>query len=215
MDANHLYSGSAKCAMDSRKAIFAGTLAFSILLELWVRYGLLYLTGHDGFYIWPNVDNVMHFFWGLNFFMVFMLFLRWTPAESVLGVYGWQMLWELVEMVGDIVLTQPVHMLDHFFLDGIKDTVVDVAGALLGWLLLLPTKEGHSGTERHPLIRRAITIHLYLMLALVPIGSFWLVATGKSADLLAIMWIVLAVPLTYAIMRLLARDAGQTKRARA
>lgn len=177
-------------------------LGFSILLEIWVRWLLPITSGHDGFYIWPNIDNVMHFFWGLNIFLFFVLMLRWTPIEGLLGVYIWQMGWELSEMVGDIIIAQPPHMLDHFFLDGIKDTAVDIAGAVLGWALLLPTKMKTKDSRPHPRIARAMLTHLIILLPVIPIGTAALLINNISYDSLAIAWIVLAIPATYIVMKI-------------
>jgi hypothetical protein len=181
--------------MDKQHKIWYSLLAFSVLLEIWVRWGLLWTTGHDGFFIWPPVDNVMHFFWGANIFLFLILVLRWRPIEGVLGVYGWQMLWELVEMAGDVATAQPPHMLDHFFMDGTKDTLMNITGALFGWFLVSkPLKKQKKYTRAHPRIRRFLTAHLIIMLPMLPIGIFLLAWTGTSFDSLAIAWIVLAVP---------------------
>ncbi|HIH23762.1 TPA: hypothetical protein HA251_01900 [Candidatus Woesearchaeota archaeon] len=198
--------------MDSRRAIWYGTLTFSVLLEVWVRYALPLIVGRDGFAIWPSVDNIMHLFWGLNIFLFFVLVLRWKPIEGVLGVYTWQMGWEFTEMVGDVVQAQPVHMLDHFFFDGIKDTFVDIAGALLGWFFISRTKEGFADDNEHPRLRKAVLTHLALMLPLIPIGSILLLTYGKSPDLLAAGWIVGATPATYLIMRLTAEKHHSPKK---
>lgn len=198
--------------MDSRRAIWYGTLTFSVLLELWVRYALPFIVGRDGFAIWPDVDNIMHFFWGLNIFLFFVLVLRWKPIEGILGVYAWQMGWEFTEMVGDVVQAQPVHMLDHFFFDGIKDTFVDLAGALLGWFFISRTKEGFADDNEHPRLRKAILTHLGLMLPLIPIGAIILWTYGTSPDLLAAGWIVGATPVTYIIMRLTAEGSSTTRK---
>ncbi len=139
----------------------------------------------------------MHFFWGVNLLLALVLFLRMTPLEGLLGVYGWQMIWALCEMLGDILFKQPAYMLDHFFFDGIKDTLMDVAGALLAWFLLSRTKERFAGTKKHPRFARFLAAHLALMLPLLPVGAFLLFSTGTSADVLAIAWISLAAPVAY------------------
>lgn len=176
--------------MDRRRILFLITLMFSVLLEVWVRWVMPFTHGQDGFGVWAPVDNVMHLFWGLNIFLFLVLFLRLKPWEALLGVYAWQMCWEAGEMIGDRFLGQPGYMLDHFFLDGIKDTIVDLAGGALGWMLLSKTKEKFRGARAHAWLARLLLTHLWLMLPLLPIGIFLLIRSGESADTLAIGWIV-------------------------
>jgi len=183
--------------MDNRKKLFIFTLSFSILLEWWVRWGMVPFYGDSGFGVWPPVDNIMHFFWGLNIFLAFVLFLRWKPVEALLGVYAWQMVWEACEMIGDSWLAQPGYMLDHFFMDGFKDTLVDVGGAALGWFLLSRFKGAFKKTTEHPRLTKFLLTHLYLMLALLPIGVFLLLKNGVSPDTLTIFWIAGAVPVAW------------------
>lgn len=180
--------------MDHRRGLFFVTLAFSLFLEVWVRWVMPLTHGDSGFGIWPPVDNVMHFFWGLNIFVFLVLYLRFTPVDALLGVYAWQMAWELMEMVGDIMLRQPGYMLDHFFFDGIKDTLVDLAGGALGWLLLSRSKGAKHSEEvgrmrERRVFRRLAIAHLWLMLPVLPIGTYLRLSTGESPDLLGIVWI--------------------------
>lgn len=106
------------------------SIAASVILEITVREWDLWLTI-------PFCDKVMHFLWGLNIFLILSGFLKWHPKAAVTGVLAWQLIWEYSEMIGDQLLpNQPGHMLDHFYHDGIIDTVVDLAGAMLGCLIV-------------------------------------------------------------------------------
>ena len=187
--------------MDSRRVLFAGLLFWSLFLEAWARWILPLLGYENGFALWPAVDNVMHFFWGVNFFFFFVLVLRWRPLGALLGVYAWQMAWEAGEMIGDLLVSQPSFMFDHFFFDGIKDTFVDVAGALLGWAFLFGTREKFAGLREHMRLKRFLAAHLACMLPLLPVGIVLFLSTGESHDLLATAWIVLAVPAAFALVR--------------
>jgi|GEM_PF-1610664 len=178
--------------VDSRRRIFYFMLAFSVILEIWVRFIMPFTHGQNGFYVWSPVDNIMHFFWGVNIFLFLVLFRKWTPKEGILGIFGWQMVWEVIEMVGDIVTQQPVHMADHLFFDGTKDTIVDLAGGLLGWWIITKTREGVSGTTEHRWASRYLTTLVWLVLPLVPVGAYFFFARGYSADILASAWIVTA-----------------------
>ncbi len=55
--------------MDRRRVLFSSTLTFSVLLEIWVRWTMPLTHGQDRFGIWPPVDNIMHFFRGVNLFL--------------------------------------------------------------------------------------------------------------------------------------------------
>jgi hypothetical protein len=109
-------------------------LFISGALELFVRYISPLLYGQDFFGVWGPIDNVMHFLWGLTFFLLFSQYM--TRIQAIYCVFFWQMGWELIEMLGDQLILQPVHMLDLFFFDGIKDTFVDLAGAVVGYFLI-------------------------------------------------------------------------------
>ena len=117
------------------------SITASVLLEFTVRKWDLWLTI-------PQCDKIMHFLWGLNIFLILSGFLKWQPKAAVTGVLAWQLLWEYSEMIGDHLLpNQPSYMLDHFYHDGIIDTVTDLAGAMLG-CLIVNRMRGIRGTKR-------------------------------------------------------------------
>ncbi|HLP79664.1 MAG TPA: hypothetical protein VK158_03455 [Acidobacteriota bacterium] len=187
--------------MKSQHILFTTTLVFSIVLEITVRWILLAITGTDGFGLWPPIDNIMHFMWGLNIFFFFVIVLKWKPLDAVYGVFVWQMGWELVEMIGDITMAQPVHMLDHFFLDGIKDTFVDIGGALLGWLLIRKIRTPTAQSSFYPWMN----IFAWCMLPIVFVGGAVYIHNLQtnvaipSPDLLSIIWIICAAAVSAVI----------------
>jgi hypothetical protein len=143
--------------------LFIIFLVISASLEIFVRFISPGLYGQDFFGVWPPIDNVMHFLWGLTFFLLFSRYM--TRLQAIYCVFFWQMGWELIEMLGDQLVSQPAHMLDLFFFDGIKDTFVDLAGAVVGFFLL---KE--SGVSRPKI---SVFGHYYavLMSMYVVVGS--------------------------------------------
>lgn len=173
--------------------MFAVTLTWSIILEYAVRH-------YDLWNISPYTDSVMHFFWGVNIFFALVIFFKWDLKSALLGIFVWQMFWEALEMVGDVVTAQPGYMLDHFFFDGIKDTIVDVLGGVCGWLLIGWTgvfKGTHS--VKHLLWMQW---YMYSMLPSAIVGGIILFMTGTSADMLATVWILLAAAGTILVYRI-------------
>lgn len=170
--------------MEKRNIVFGCTLTFSILLEIYVRW----IAKPSVFISWPPIDNIMHFFWGVNVFLIALIFLKWEPLDSLLAVFVWQMGWETAEMIGDRLFSQVAAMLDHFYFDGIKDTLVDLGGGMFGWIILktMGNLDGlHQSTARTWML-----IYAVAMLPGVAIGSVVTIAQGGSADLFAIVWII-------------------------
>jgi hypothetical protein len=187
MDSSFLNILNYEQPMDLRKLVFGCTLTLSVLLELYVR--LL-----DKWSLFNGtMDSVMHFFWGLNVFFIFILFFKWTPLDALLGVFVWQMAWEAVEMIGDQIIVQTAAMLDHFFFDGIKDTIVDLAGGLLGWGILKTLPAAAYNVSK---LRFWMTSYFVTMLPGIAIGSIISVASGASADVFATAWIIAAAAFT-------------------
>jgi hypothetical protein len=190
------------------KIIFAWTLLFSVVLEIYVRVINELIFGIDGFGMIPYIDNVMHFFWGLNFFFAAIIFFKLEVFDALIVVFLWQMIWESVEMIGDVVLAQPVHMLDHFFFDGIKDTIVDIAGALLGWLMirLLEMK----GVKKYPVFRRFGIVYSFAIVGLAIIGSLYYIycvkffpgVPFKSPDIFATTYILVSAFFSFLIAKM-------------
>lgn len=171
--------------MEARKIVSYCMLAFSIVLE--------YLVRTNDWWGWfdGRMDSVMHFFWGLNIFLLLVIWLRWKPASALYGVFAFQMVWELVEIVGDSVVIQTLDMMDIFWWDGIKDTIVDLLGGALGWLLLLWLPGGLKGLKESPYVRPLQRLPLYMAPGIVIGGIIWAV-TGSSPQLFAVIWITLA-----------------------
>jgi len=179
--------------MDTRKALFAIFLSTNILMDTIIRVILPITVGASGFELWPRVDLILHFFGGINAFFLFVILFRFAPVQALLGATFWQLGWETAEMFGDTLLKQPAYMLDHFFIDGLRDTLLSTLGVLFAWYLLSRTREKYKGLKSHPRAVRFFTVHLFLALPLVPVGLFLLFKTGNSYDLLAAWWLLLAV----------------------
>ncbi len=177
----------------ARAKLLAVTLPISVVLEVYVRYIAKWQFGTDFFAVWGPIDNVMHFLWGLNIALMLMVWTRWSGRDAVLGVFAFQWLWEALEIGGDIFLSQPVHMLDHFWWDGLKDTGVDVLGALtaIGLLVLLPGGLDGLRETRH---RRWLERFSLAMVPMIVVGGFWWYARsepGRSPSLFALVWVCL------------------------
>jgi hypothetical protein len=192
------------------KPLFAVTLAFSILLEFYVRWVSVWVYGIDGFGMFPPIDNIMHFLWGLNIFFIFVLLLRFEPIDAIFAVFAFQMVWEASEMIGDVVLAQPSYMLDHFFFDGIKDTVFDIAGAGAGWLIFLKSS-AHIRFRKITGFRRFMTVYSWAiaLLAVIGFAYFILVILSRHAfispDLAATAYIIIGAPASYALNKALSK----------
>lgn len=172
--------------MEARRILLYCTLTFSIVLEVFVRM--------NNWWQWfgGHMDSVMHLFWGLNVFLMLVVWLRWKPVSALYGVFAMQMGWELIEMVGDIVWPQPGSMLDIFWWDGIKDTIVNMAGGLAGWVLVANLRDGLAGLKESS-YARSLRVLPWLMLPGIIIGGAVWAATGSSPQVFAIAWIVLAM----------------------
>ena len=173
------------------KIFFAVTLVFSISMEFAVRT-------YDLWNAIPFCDKIMHFFWGLNIFMFLATRLRWSAKDAVFGVLAWQVIWEFSEMIGDKILTgQPDHMLDHFFYDGIKDTLMNLAGAFLG--LVVIRNKSHACGMRRICPNGSITVLSSCMIATSGIGPALTSGDGYGLNDFAIiaLGITMAVYMIY------------------
>jgi hypothetical protein len=171
--------------MEARRIVFYSTLAFSVVLEYLVRV-------YDW---WPrlggHMDSVMHFFWGLNLFLLSIVWLRWKPISAFYGVFAFQMGWELVEIVGDNVITQSQEMKDIFWWDGIKDTMFDMLGAGLGWLMIARIPNGLDGLKETRYAAALRKLPRAMLPGIVIGGVIWFV-TGSSPQFFGALWITLS-----------------------
>lgn len=189
--------------MKGKHFIMAFTLTCSIVLEVWVRWISLEQYGRDFFGIWPPIDNIMHFMWGLNIFLILLVWLKWKPLDSLLGVFMWQMMWESVEIIGDIVQAQPQHMFDHFFFDGIKDTIVDIAGGAFGWLIMKSFPDAINNSKPLTEGRAYMVTYAYGVVPLILIGTVVYFINGKvSPDTLTFIWLLALLPVTQIICKI-------------
>lgn len=182
--------------MERNKVILCFTLAFSVILEWFVRQGAVLLYGSNGFLLWPWIDNIMHFAWGVNIFLIFFVLFKWEPLDALLAVFVWQMLWESIEIIGDRVIPQPDWMLDHFFFDGIKDTVMNLAGAFAAWWLLAWKKRDKHPRRFRGWMRRYLTTTLLLV---VGGTAYWGFSVSKggftSPDIFTVWWLAISAAL--------------------
>jgi hypothetical protein len=181
--------------MEKNKLIFGFTLLFSIILEWFVRKGAVLLYGESGFLLWPWVDNFMHFFWGFNIFLFLYLILKWDPWDALLGVVVWQLAWEVLEIIGDRVTSQPDSFYDHFFFDGVKDSVVDALGALFAWRLFAWNTKPLQAKQFRGFMERLCISSALLIIAGSVIILYGLYAgrAFESPDLFAVFWILASV----------------------
>jgi len=127
-------SASQNCGADHRKNRFPRAfwawavtlLLLSCILEYVVR-------SRDWFRYYPWIDNPMHFFWGANVFWICLVVFRCRPKWAIFLVFVWQVIWETGEIIGDKLIEQPAYMIDGIWPDGVKDTLMDLAGALALW----------------------------------------------------------------------------------
>lgn len=171
--------------MKTRRILFCCTFAFSVILEYLVRTHNWW-SGFGG-----HMDSVMHLFWGLNIFLIAIVWFRWKPLTALHGVFAFQMLWELAEIIGDIVIPQSSYMMDLFWWDGIKDTIVDMLGAILAWWVLARIPGGLDGLRETRYAGMLQRLPLAMIPGVVLGGVIWS-RTGSSPQLFGIAWITLA-----------------------
>lgn len=176
--------------MEARRILLYCSLLFSIVLEYFVRTQNLWM------WFGNHMDSVMHFFWGLNIFLLLVIWLKWKPLSALYGVFAFQMFWELVEILGDSVITQTADMMDIFWWDGILDTIVDVLGGALGWLILAWLPGGLKGLRETPYARALRTLPWAMLPGIIIGGVIWTV-TGSSPQLFAVIWIALATTYSF------------------
>ncbi len=113
-------------------------------LSLWILFlGLELIFRVNSFYrIFPLIDVPAHFLSGLALAATFLFILshytryRAKVAYSLLLVFIVAVAWEMVEMVQEIFVLDPIHLRDYFFWDGFFDIVVEIVGALSFFLIL-------------------------------------------------------------------------------
>lgn len=180
--------------MNRIKIFFAVTLIFSISMEFAVRV-------YDLWNTIPFCDKIMHFFWGLNIFMFLAIRLRWSAKDALFGVLAWQVIWEFSEMIGDKIITsQPDYMLDHFFYDGIKDTLMNLAGAFLGLVIIKNKSQTYRLRRVYP--NGSITVLASCVIATSGMGQVHAFRGGYGLNDFAIiaLGITMAVYLLYYFM---------------
>src|SRR5688572_27239126 len=77
----------------------------------------------------------MHFGWGAVIALAIIIFWRNSAKFVFITVFIWQVLWEIGEMIVDVIKQDPPHMRDYPFPDGTIDTILDLLGAaVVLWL---------------------------------------------------------------------------------
>jgi hypothetical protein len=175
--------------MEKDKWLFYSVLAATLILQIYVLFN------KHTFFSWPYGDEVMHLVWGAVMFLFLVIFLRWKPYDALLGVVAWQILWEGGEMIDDKVFGDTGIYIDYLFFDGIKDTLVNLAGGIIGWLLWLPVRTREL-YERRLARLRSWTYHtLIALLPMLLIGSVWRLRTGESPQHFATTWMLITIPI--------------------
>ncbi len=95
-----------------------------LLLEWSARAFNLYL------YFRP-VDTILHILFGVAFASIALLIYEKKPQFILLWAFALAILWEGLEKLGDVILSQPSYLLDIFFYDGMKDISVTFLGAVV------------------------------------------------------------------------------------
>lgn len=172
--------------MEARRILLYCTLAFSITLEFYVRaFNQWHRLGN-------HMDTIMHFFWGLNIFLLLVVWLKWKPVSALYGVFAFQMGWELIEMVGDYLIIQSNNMIDIFWWDGIKDTIADLIGGFIGWTVLTFLPGGLGGLSEIPYARALRRLPWYMLPGVIIGAVLWFI-TGSSPQFFGIVWITVAL----------------------
>jgi hypothetical protein len=176
--------------MDRWKALFWGSFIPLLVVQSFVLVNDIYWT-------LTFADNVLHYMWGLCIFLFFVAYLRWKPLDALLGVVVWQILWEGMEMVGDKLFNEATNSLhaDHFFFDGIADTLVNIGGALTGWVLIHYTGEPFY-ERRVAKLRYWFALLCVSMVPLIIIGAPIAVSRNNSPDAFATLWILFFIAAT-------------------
>lgn len=162
-----------------QKILLGFTFTFSVVLEFCVRYFNLWNTI-------PYCDKIMHFFWGLNIFLILVIMFKWKPRDALIGVFVWQMFWELGEMIEDMLVEQPAYMFDYFYFDGIKDTITDLVGGIAGWLTLGLFKNQKKVKYRNGIPLKVIYLFSFLIGLVVIVGTILSLKAGESQNFFAI-----------------------------
>lgn len=170
--------------MDRARILLACTLTFSVVLEFCVRY----LDWWS--YLWGHMDSFMHFWWGFNIFLALVVLLRWRPADALIGVFVFQMGWEAIEIAGDQLIPQVLAMLDPFYYDGVKDTIVDLMGGLVAWQVLILMKAKFA--VKPSSLRQWMDAYVKVVIPGLIIGAIAHLWLGDRASLIAMTWIVVA-----------------------
>jgi hypothetical protein len=176
--------------MNKRHWMVIAAFTVTILLEVCVRFVAKAIYGQQLYILWPPIDNITHFMWGFSFFLVFLLLLKWDLPDSILGSFFIHMLWEAMEIVGDKLFPQP-GMSDHFFFDGIVDTLMFIVGGCVVWALLARRYK----SQQHVKLRSFFEKYLFSSVILCIIGGILYIKSiidgvkFESPDIFALIWI--------------------------
>jgi hypothetical protein len=111
---------------------------------------------------------------------------KWKPRDALIGVFVWQMFWELGEMIEDMLVEQPAYMFDYFYFDGIKDTITDLVGGIAGWLTLGLFKNQKKVKYRNGIPLKVIYLFSFLIGLVVIVGTILSLKAGESQNFFAI-----------------------------
>ena len=114
------------------QSLFTTTLLFwviALVVEVTIRT-------YDLYRIAPDVDILSHLLAGVAMAAgLFWLSDKWKfPHYRFAAIFGTiiiSLLWELVESLQELLITNPTYLLDFFIWDGFFDVIVATAGAII------------------------------------------------------------------------------------
>jgi hypothetical protein len=159
-----------------RRLLFCSALVLTCAFQIYV------LTHHESYWsTYQHGDDYLHLAWGVTIFLGLIDVAKWSVTDALLGSLVWQLYWEASEHIAER-LTHHTH-LDHFFFDGLKDTVVNLVGALTALCVLLCIPNSRSDLQKKRW-RKTMILFLLYAIPVVIIGSVWFALYAQSLDLL-------------------------------
>jgi len=130
-------------------------LLFLVLFLVFMAFDQVVRT-YDLFYSLPDVDIPLHFISGVALFVGIFWAFTFTKVKnkfkfSMAGFFLVAVLWEILEIIEEIFIYNPVYLQDFFFWDGFFDIVVHLIGGLVGYWLIIYLKTKTSFLDKENL----------------------------------------------------------------
>ena len=163
-----------------RFSLFLGTLVVMAIIQ-----GAVVLNYHQYWISYPHGDNILHIGWGLVMFLGLISILEISVLDAIMLCLVWQFFWEAGETLMNPV---PGYYQDHFFFDGMKDTMNNGLGALLGMSMLYGMRDGTAGLRKSSL-RSLLYFFLGSMIPMLLFGAYWMLQYNQTLDALMMWWV--------------------------